>query len=90
MCTAEILGNINDDDSGEEVLNATTKKAIEDAKLEALNKLKQVQSIASKSQQTKEWRKLLKSWHPDKNQDNIEVATAVFQFLQKGKSLLSI
>ena len=30
-----------------------------------------------------EWRSLLRSWHPDKNPEKAEVATAVFQFLQK-------
>lgn len=38
----------------------------------------------------KEWRSLLRAWHPDKNPDRVEVATAVFQFLQKGKLLLDM
>ena len=32
-----------------------------------------------------EWRSLLRSWHPDKNPEKAEVATAVFQFLQKAR-----
>lgn len=35
-----------------------------------------------------DFRALLRKWHPDKNPDKTEVATAVFQFLQKGKSML--
>jgi len=35
-----------------------------------------------------EFRALLRKWHPDKNPERVETATAVFQFLQKGKPML--
>jgi len=36
------------------------------------------------------WRALLLEWHPDKHPEDKENATAVFQFLQKGKGLLDL
>lgn len=63
-------------------------KDIEEAKREALAKLQALQGISNKDTRMKEWRALLRTWHPDKNPENVEVATAVFQFLQKGKILL--
>eukprot|EP00931_Biecheleriopsis_adriatica_P112222 TRINITY_DN8680_c0_g1_i1.p1 TRINITY_DN8680_c0_g1~~TRINITY_DN8680_c0_g1_i1.p1 ORF type:complete len:505 (+),score=91.76 TRINITY_DN8680_c0_g1_i1:49-1563(+) len=38
----------------------------------------------------KSWKQLLFEWHPDKHPDNKDDATAVFQFLQKGKALLDL
>lgn len=61
---------------------------VEDAKKEALTKLQTIRAIEDKEARMKEWRSLLRAWHPDKNPDRKEVATAVFQFLQKGKLLL--
>lgn len=58
------------------------------AKTEVLNKLLKIKEIGSKEERQKEFRSLLRAWHPDKNPENVEVATIVFQFLQKGKSLL--
>lgn len=65
-------------------------KEVEEAKLLALQKLQKLQGVEPKENRAKEWRKLLRDWHPDKNPDKTEVATAVFQFLQKGKSLLGL
>lgn len=48
-------------------------------------KLKEVEP---RENRLKEFRILLRKWHPDKNPDQQEVATAVFQFLQKGKLLI--
>mmetsp|Transcript_18649 Transcript_18649/g.33673 ORF Transcript_18649/g.33673 Transcript_18649/m.33673 type:complete len:421 (+) Transcript_18649:176-1438(+) len=62
---------------------------VDKAKQEALQKLLALREIQSKEDRIKEWRALLRQWHPDKNLDNVEVATAVFQFLQKGKSLMN-
>lgn len=64
------------------------QRQIEEAKKEALQKLEKLRKIESKDDRMKEWRSLLRAWHPDKNPDRVEVATAVFQFLQKGKLLL--
>lgn len=65
-----------------------TNPEIEKAKAEALEKLMKLKEIESKENRSKEFRALLRKWHPDKNPDQQEVATAVFQFLQKGKRLI--
>ncbi|CAK8988041.1 unnamed protein product [Durusdinium trenchii] len=61
---------------------------IDKAKQEALEKLLKLKTVEPKEARMKEWRELLRQWHPDKNPQRIEVATAVFQFLQKGKPML--
>lgn len=58
------------------------------AKGEALDELLALKSVEPLEARMKEWRALLRKWHPDKNPDRTEVATAVFQFLQKGKPIL--
>merc|ERR1712217_608183 len=60
----------------------------EKAKAEALEQLQKINAVESREERFKQWRALLRRWHPDKNLDRAEVATAVFQFLQKGKRLL--
>lgn len=65
-------------------------KEVEEAKMVALQKLQELQKIEPKEARAKEWRMLLRNWHPDKNPDNKDVATEVFQFLQKGKNLLNL
>lgn len=67
-----------------------TSKELSEAKMEALQKLQALQKVEPKEQRAKEWRALLRNWHPDKNPDKVQVATAVFQFLQKGKKLLDL
>lgn len=64
-------------------------KEINEAKKEALEKLMALQKIEPMENRIKEWRALLRIWHPDKNPDKKEVATAVFQFLQKGKTIVN-
>lgn len=63
---------------------------IAQAKKQVLAKLTVMKNIEPKEQRAKEFRLLLREWHPDKNPERIDMATAVFQFLQKGKSLLSL
>jgi len=63
---------------------------IQKAKMEALAKLREMQSVEPKEERSKQFRALLREWHPDKNPEKTEVATAVFQFLQKGKNLLNL
>lgn len=63
---------------------------IAQAKKQVLAKLTVMKNIVEKEQRQKEFRQLLREWHPDKNPERIEMATAVFQFLQKGKSLLNL
>lgn len=58
------------------------------AKAEALEQLVRLKDVQPKEQRMTEWRALLRHWHPDKNPQRTEVATAVFQFLQKGKLLM--
>merc|ERR1712150_19664 len=62
---------------------------IEKAKSEALEELMRLRTIEPNEARMTEWRALLRKWHPDKNPDRVEVATAVFQFLQKGKAILN-
>lgn len=71
-----------------ETANVAETSEVSKAKHEVLNQLQEVKKIESKDQRQKEFRALLRAWHPDKNPDKIEVATAVFQFLQTGKKLL--
>jgi len=47
-----------------------------------------LRSLETKEARMTEFRALLRKWHPDKNPERVEVATAVFQFLQKGKPVL--
>lgn len=61
---------------------------VEKAKAEALEKLIKLKTVEPRDARMTEWRALLRQWHPDKNPDRQEVATAVFQFLQKGKAIL--
>ncbi|OLP80612.1 hypothetical protein AK812_SmicGene38943 [Symbiodinium microadriaticum] len=56
--------------------------------LQALEKLMKLKEVEPRENRLKEFRILLRKWHPDKNPDQQEVATAVFQFLQKGKLLI--
>mmetsp|Transcript_97321 Transcript_97321/g.275734 ORF Transcript_97321/g.275734 Transcript_97321/m.275734 type:complete len:374 (-) Transcript_97321:109-1230(-) len=61
---------------------------VEKAKAEVLEKMIKLRDVQPKEARVRDWRALLREWHPDKNPDRVEVATAVFQFLQKGKLLL--
>eukprot|EP00931_Biecheleriopsis_adriatica_P055381 TRINITY_DN3272_c0_g1_i5.p1 TRINITY_DN3272_c0_g1~~TRINITY_DN3272_c0_g1_i5.p1 ORF type:complete len:773 (+),score=131.25 TRINITY_DN3272_c0_g1_i5:168-2486(+) len=60
------------------------------AKKRVLAKLTELQKVEPKEARAKEFRILLRDWHPDKNPEKKDMATAVFQFLQKGKSLLNL
>jgi len=61
---------------------------VEQAKAESLQKLMKLRDIENFQARMKEYRELLRQWHPDKNPDKVEVATAVFQFLQKAKPMI--
>lgn len=63
---------------------------IAQAKKQVLAKLTMLQNVEPKEQRARQFRELLREWHPDKNPEKIEMATAVFQFLQKGKTLLGL
>jgi len=66
---------------------STSNPEIESAKKNALEKLTALKCL-EKEARLKQWRALLREWHPDKNPERVELATAVFQFLQKGRVLL--
>lgn len=68
--------------------NGGLKTEMDIAKCEALDKLMKLRTVEPKEVRMTEWRSLLRRWHPDKNPENVEVATAVFQFLQKAKPAL--
>mmetsp|Transcript_11276 Transcript_11276/g.16719 ORF Transcript_11276/g.16719 Transcript_11276/m.16719 type:complete len:214 (+) Transcript_11276:159-800(+) len=71
--------------------NTTTEKPeIAQAKKQVLAKLTEMKNVEPKEARAREFRILLREWHPDKNQERKEMATAVFQFLQKGKTLLNL
>lgn len=76
--------------TGTDAATPEDRRKIEEAKKEVLVKLERLQKIDSKEARMKEWRSLLRAWHPDKRPDEVAVATAVFQFLQKGKLLLDL
>lgn len=61
---------------------------VEKAKAESLQKLMKLKAVEPLPARMKEYRELLRQWHPDKNPDKVEVATAVFQFLQKAKPMI--
>lgn len=60
------------------------------AKKQVLAQLTVLKNVEPKEQRMKEFRQMLREWHPDKNPDRLDMATSVFQFLQKGKSLLNL
>jgi RNA recognition motif-containing protein len=77
----------NPDDKDKEEVPGTNPE-VEKAKSEALQKLVKLKELDNKEARMKEWRALLREWHPDKNPDRADIATPVFQFLQKSRPLL--
>merc|ERR1712039_67227 len=75
-----------DPDEPEIIVQASGE--VEEAKAGALAELMKVKNLP-KDKRLPQWRALLRAWHPDKNPDKVEVATAVFQFLQKGRKLIN-
>uniref|UniRef100_A0A7S4V8R4 RanBP2-type domain-containing protein n=1 Tax=Alexandrium monilatum TaxID=311494 RepID=A0A7S4V8R4_9DINO len=69
-------------------LQSNGSPEVDRAKAEALEELMKLRSLETKEARMTEFRALLRKWHPDKNPERVEVATAVFQFLQKGKPVL--
>lgn len=76
------------DSAGAQEPAAAKNPEVEKAKADSLEKLLKLKSVEPPQQRMKEYRELLRQWHPDKNPDKVEVATAVFQFLQKAKPML--
>lgn len=63
---------------------------VDKAKTDALEQLQSLRTVEPKDARLAQFRALLRKWHPDKNPDRVEVATEVFQFLQKGKPILGL
>lgn len=84
--------SVRKEGTAELVADATSAQQaeIDMAKKEALDKLTELSKLEPQSTRMKEWRALLRSWHPDKNPERADVAKDVFQFLQKGKALLNL
>lgn len=57
-------------------------EVIRQAEIAAMQQLKALQQLPSKEERQRGFKDLLRAWHPDKNPQNVEVATAVFQRLQ--------
>lgn len=57
---------------------------------EVIHKMVALNRLEPKERRKKEFRALLRVWHPDSNPERLEVATSVFQFLQKAKQLLDV
>lgn len=75
-------------DNSERQAAPKTNPEIEQAKSEVLKKIMSLKEAALETQErNRQWRALLREWHPDKH-ENKDLATAVFQFLQKAKSLI--
>jgi hypothetical protein len=80
------LGVRNHEESASQLGEAAMTEA-DKAKADVLQKLLQLKQ-EPRVARVQKWRALLRAWHPDKNPDNTEVSTSVFQFLQKGKHLI--
>jgi len=76
------------DSAGAQEPAASKNPEVEKAKADSLERLMKLQGVEPIQQRMKEYRELLRQWHPDKNPDKVEVATAVFQFLQKAKPMI--
>jgi len=56
--------------------------SLKHAEAAAMQQLKQLQQLPRGEERQKAFKDLLRAWHPDKNPQSVEVATAVFQRLQ--------
>merc|ERR1712039_108597 len=67
-----------------------SKQEVDKGKARALIAINKIKAMEPQEARRKAWRALLREWHPDKNLENHEVAFAVFQFLQKERSLVNL
>lgn len=74
--------------AGQSDAPATEDPGVGRAKAEALEELLRLRDRQPLELRMSEFRALLRKWHPDKNPDRKDLATAVFQFLQRGKTML--
>lgn len=61
-------------------------QAVSQAENAAVHQLEQVGRIKNPEDRHKAYKDLLRAWHPDKNPQNAEVATAVFQRIQSERA----
>lgn len=54
-----------------------------------MKQMDEVAQLPTKEARQRAYKELLRSWHPDKNPSNQEVATAVFQRIQSEKGRVS-
>jgi DnaJ-class molecular chaperone len=65
-------------------------EVLRQAETTAMQQLRGLERLATKEERQKAFKDLLRAWHPDKNPQNVEVATAVFQRLNaERKKVLS-
>jgi len=50
-----------------------------------MQEVKALERLSSRAEKQRVFKDLLRQWHPDKNPERVEVATAVFQLLQNEK-----
>lgn len=69
---------------------AESNPEIEQAKKEALEKCVKLRDAGLEvDEKRRQWRLILREYHPDKHEDK-ELATAVFQFLQKARPMMGV
>jgi len=56
-------------------------EALRQAELAAMQQLRGLELLPTKEEKQRAFKELLRAWHPDKNPQNVELATAVFQRL---------
>lgn len=81
---------VGDGDKPAEQTAPQVNPEIEKAKADVLAQVMKMRDAGlTLDERRKQWRALLRSWHPDKH-ENKELATAVFQFLQKAKAMINL
>lgn len=68
--------------TGSRRITVPKEEILQQAEAAALQQLAALRNLPTKKEQNKAFKELLRAWHPDKNPQNLEVATAVFQRLQ--------
>lgn len=83
--------DVRNNQSGSTEVHATEddpaeSEEVKAAKADARKRLAEIKRIPSSPERKSLFKNLLREWHPDKNADRLEVATAVFQLLQSSGS----
>jgi len=71
---------------GSRKVTVPKEEVLKQAEAAAMHQLAALHHLPSKKERQKAFKELLRAWHPDKNPQNLEVATAVFQRLQEERS----